>query len=98
EVAVLSLSPEGGLGSERVDGVKVYRAGLRNSYWPFANERPDKWRRLRWHLRDRYNRSMVGYVREVLAAEQPDVVSCHNLDRKSTRLNSSHVKISYAVF
>src|SRR5690606_39490723 len=23
---------------------------------------------------------------------------CHHLDRKSTRLNSSHVKISYAVF
>src|SRR5690606_38554105 len=79
EVAVLSLSPEGGLGSERVDGVKVYRAELRNTYWPFSNKRPDKWRRLRWHLRDRYNRSMAGYVREVLAAEQPDAVSCHNL-------------------
>jgi len=79
EVAVLSLSPDGGLSSDWVDGVKVYRAGLRNSYWPFSNERPGKWRRLRWHLRDRYNRSMVGYVREVLAAEQPDAVSCHNL-------------------
>ena len=79
EVAVLSLSPDGGLSSDRVDGVKVYRAGLRNGYWPFSNERPGKWRRLRWHLRDRYNRSMAGYVREVLAAEQPDVVSCHNL-------------------
>src|SRR5690606_40298820 len=26
------------------------------------------------------------------------IVTPHNLDRKSTRLNSSHVKISYAVF
>ncbi|HWK98627.1 MAG TPA: glycosyltransferase, partial [Parapedobacter sp.] len=79
EVAVLSLSPDGGLSSDWVDGVKVYRAGLRNGYWPFSNERPGKWRRLRWHLRDRYNRAMSGYVGEVLAAEQPDVVSCHNL-------------------
>src|SRR5690606_40019220 len=27
-----------------------------------------------------------------------DLVEAHVLDRKSTRLNSSHVKISYAVF
>src|SRR3989442_2131279 len=26
------------------------------------------------------------------------VLSCLNIDRKSTRLNSSHVRISYAVF
>lgn len=79
QVAVLSLVPQGGLSSDWVDGVKVYRAGLKNSYWPFANVRPGKIRRLWWHLRDRYNRSMMGYVREVLAAERPDVVSCHNL-------------------
>src|SRR5207253_9508507 len=28
----------------------------------------------------------------------PDVVKCTGTDRKSTRLNSSHVAISYAVF
>src|SRR5690606_3415772 len=27
-----------------------------------------------------------------------DALSCARIDRKSTRLNSSHVKISYAVF
>jgi len=71
--------PEAGLRSDWVDGVKVYRAGLKNSYWPFTKERPGKFRRLLWHLRDRYNRSMRGYVREVLRLEQPAVVSCHNL-------------------
>lgn len=79
DVSVLSLVPEPGLRSERVNGVTVYRAGLRNSYWPFTAERPGKFRRLAWHLRDRYNRSMQGYVREVLRLEQPSVVSCHNL-------------------
>src|SRR5690606_42103832 len=29
---------------------------------------------------------------------EPCSVCCHGKDRKSTRLNSSHVKISYAVF
>src|SRR5207302_8248769 len=33
--------------------------------------------------------------REELGREDPRV---HDVDRKSTRLNSSHVKISYAVF
>ncbi|MEC3881230.1 glycosyltransferase family 4 protein [Parapedobacter sp. 10938] len=79
EVSVLSLVPSKGLGSDVVDGVKVYRAGLKNNYWPFTKERPGKFRRLRWHFRDRYNRAMTTYVREVLAAEQPTVVSCHNL-------------------
>ncbi|GGH05132.1 glycosyl transferase family 1 [Parapedobacter pyrenivorans] len=79
EVVVLSLAPEGGLRSEWVDGVKVYRAGLKNGYWPFAKERPGRFRRLLWHVRDRYNTSMRAYVREVLNAEQPAVVSCHNL-------------------
>src|SRR2546427_8278741 len=30
--------------------------------------------------------------------DAPRIVECHELDRKSTRLNSSHSQISYAVF
>ncbi len=79
EVVVLSMVPTGGLRSEWVDGVKVYRVGLKNSYWPFTKERPGKYRRLAWHLRDRRNASMAAAVHEVLKMEQPDIVSCHNL-------------------
>ncbi|WP_257670033.1 glycosyltransferase family 4 protein [Parapedobacter tibetensis] len=79
EVAVLSMVPEAGLRSEWVDGVKVYRAGLKNRYWPFTKERPSTYRRLAWHLRDRRNLAMRTYVHEVLLLEKPDVVSCHNL-------------------
>src|SRR5690606_42002473 len=43
------------------------------------------WRLLRWHYR---SRSAVGVLFD----------GGHGGDRKSTRLNSSHVKISYAVF
>lgn len=80
EVAVLSLVPEQGrLYQEWVNGVKVYRVGLKNRYWPFTTDRPNKIRRLAWHLRDRNNAFMRSDVRQVLESEQPDVVSCHNL-------------------
>src|SRR5690606_41838927 len=44
---------------------------------------------LRDYQNARYARRYTGFVTRVREAEQ---------DRKSTRLNSSHVKISYAVF
>ncbi len=79
DVVVLSLVPEHGLQVDWIDGVKVYRAGLKNGYWPFSSRRPSTFRRLLWHLRDAYNSPMRAYVREVLRAEKPAVVSCHNL-------------------
>jgi len=79
EVVVLSLKPEEGLIDETIDGVKVYRAGLKNSYWPFYNFKPGKANRLIWHIRDRYNTAMRHSVRKVIEIEQPDIVSCHNL-------------------
>lgn len=79
EVAVLSLGPEKGLTEDVVQGVKVYRAGLKNRYWPYTKQRPGKLNRLAWHLKDRHNAAMGAVVREVLRQEKPDVVSCHNL-------------------
>src|SRR5690554_1771403 len=79
EVAVLSLVPEKGLTEGLVHGVKVYRAGLQNRYWPYTKQRPGRLSRLAWHLKDRYNPEMGSVVREVLQLEKPDVVSCHNL-------------------
>lgn len=79
EVAVLSLVPEKVFEETDEDGVKVYRAGLKNFYWPYGQQRPATPKRLAWHVRDSYNRAMRAYVREVLQREQPDVVSCHNL-------------------
>ncbi|MBD8490040.1 glycosyltransferase family 4 protein [Echinicola sp. CAU 1574] len=79
EVVVLSLSPENGLSSNVVDGVKVYRARLKNSYWPYDKNKPSTLKRLKWHLKDQYNATMRQYVKEVIKKEKPDLVSCHNL-------------------
>ena len=79
EVAVLSLSPQHGLEVDEVDGIRVYRAGIKNLYWPYSKNRPGKLTRFTWHVRDSYNSAMKNYLKEVLAHEKPDVVSCHNL-------------------
>ncbi len=79
EVVVLSLSPNTGLAEEMVDGVKVYRAGLENRYWPYSSGKANKLSRIAWHLKDRSNSRMGTIVRQVLEKEKPDVVSCHNL-------------------
>ncbi|MBA1277641.1 MULTISPECIES: glycosyltransferase family 4 protein [Pseudomonadaceae] len=79
DVTVLATGPETGLHEETLGGVRLYRAGLHNLYWHFTQSRPNLLLRLGWHYRDRYNRRMRLYVREVIAREQPDVVICHNL-------------------
>src|SRR5690606_42026960 len=53
--------------------------------------------------RNIYRHQVYQFFSEVGRGEVTDVCSFHHLDagvldRKSTRLNSSHVKISYAVF
>ncbi|MEP0713197.1 glycosyltransferase family 4 protein [Algoriphagus sp.] len=79
EVVVLSLMPEKGLHQHNVDGIKVYRAGLENSYWPYSNVKRNKLAGLNWHYQDQSNEKMSRVVEEVLKIENPDIVSCHNL-------------------
>ena len=79
KVCVLSTGPNPGLAMESVRGVRVYRAGLLNTYWHFTEQRPGALARLGWHLRDRYNTGMRPFVREVIKAEAIDLVVCHNL-------------------
>ena len=79
QVCVLATGPDTGLSMEYVKGVKVFRAGLLNTYWHFSEQRPGALARLGWHLRDRYNVGMRKYVQEVIASEGIDLVVCHNL-------------------
>lgn len=79
EVLVLSLMPASGLKEELIDNVKVYRAGLINSYWPYSKSKPGKLSRLGWHVKDRVNTHMGDVVKQILEKEKPNIVSCHNL-------------------
>jgi glycosyltransferase involved in cell wall biosynthesis len=79
EVVVLATGPGVGLSEEKVDGVRVYRAGIENLYWPFEAGERGALAKLSWHWRDRYNAAMGKYVSEVVRKERPDVASCHNV-------------------
>ncbi|WP_416427193.1 glycosyltransferase family 4 protein [Pseudomonas sp. App30] len=78
-VCVLTTGAAAGLVEDQVKGVKVYRAGVLNTYWHFSDQRPNALARLGWHLRDRYNMGMRAYVRQVMQQESIDLVVCHNL-------------------
>ncbi|MFF7706237.1 glycosyltransferase [Pseudomonas sp. NPDC007930] len=79
DVVVLATGPQPGLHASEVRGVKVYRAGLLNTYWHYSEQRPGALARLGWHLRDRYNSGMRRFIGEVIARENVQLVVCHNL-------------------
>ncbi len=78
-VAVLTLDPNPGLTSDFVDGVRVWRVGLKNTYWPFGGGKPPGWKRALWHFTDIYNPLMKSVVTKVVQTESPDIVCTHNL-------------------
>src|SRR5699024_12648490 len=50
------------------------------------------------HLKDRIDTLLLGVVNKAAGINHNSVSLALIIDRKSTRLNSSHVSISYAVF
>ncbi|QRY80251.1 glycosyltransferase family 4 protein [Pseudomonas sp. PDNC002] len=78
-VQVLSTGPDGGLSRDTINGVPVWRVGVRNLYWPFDGRAHGALQRLAWHGLDRYNRGMRGVLARVLGQTEPDIVVCHNL-------------------
>jgi glycosyltransferase involved in cell wall biosynthesis len=79
EVVVLSLMPDEGMKTEQINGVKVYRAGLKNVYWPYSKSKKNALSRLVWHYSDQSNEAMASLVANVIKEEKPNIVSCHNL-------------------
>jgi glycosyltransferase involved in cell wall biosynthesis len=78
-VAVLTTKSGNRVTIDTVNDVKVYRAGIRNVYWHFTTNKPNKYIRMLWHLKDMYNTRMKEYVQQVINIEKPDIVICHNL-------------------
>src|SRR3712207_7969799 len=76
---------------------------LFRSSGPSSAEPPAIWRAIEEDAIEAYNlpSGVLFQMHRAGAAGQPGVlthVGLHTLDRKSTRLNSSHANISYAVF
>lgn len=79
EMCILATGQEAGLHPTERDGVRIWRAGLRNIYRPDLGRQPPAAARAVWHLLDSYNLAMQPLLRRVLQIERPDVVSVHNL-------------------
>lgn len=79
DCVLLTTSDKIGLECTEQEGFTVWKAGIRNVYWPFHKERPSAPLRMLWHALDSYNPWMQRYLREVVKREKPDVASLHNL-------------------
>ena len=79
QCALLATAAERGLVRSEEDGITVWKAGIRNLYWPNPRNRHRPATRALWHMQDAYNPWMQEYVRKVAHTERPDVVSLHNL-------------------
>ncbi|WP_037061171.1 glycosyltransferase family 4 protein [Pseudoxanthomonas suwonensis] len=75
------LATHGGKGLQRSerDGIGIWRAGIKNVYWPTREKQSSPLSKLIWHAFDSYNPLMQATLREVIQTERPDVVSVHNL-------------------
>ncbi len=76
--SVVTLTPEPHATEGEVDGIPVAYLPLANVYWPHGARRPALLRPM-FQLLDAFNPMMLRRLSRVLAARQPDVVNCHNL-------------------
>ena len=77
--SVLCTRDESGVDCETCNGVRIWRAGIRNLYWHYNGWPRSSFKRKLWHLIDMFNPFVIRLVRRVLTEEKPDIVVCHNL-------------------
>lgn len=78
-VTILTTGPSSGIIKDYINEIVVYRANLKNVYWHYNQEKPNKYIRMIWHLMDIYNWRMKKSIREVIQIVKPEVVICHNI-------------------
>ncbi len=79
QAVVITLAPDGVASVGEVDGVRVYYVPLFNLGFLHGKKPLPKWRRMLWHLVDRYNPIMQRRIRRILEIERPDLVEGNNL-------------------
>ena len=79
ECILVSTQPGRALDLHEREGVRIWRAGIRNLYWPTKEKIASSLSKLAWHTVDGYSRLMQSHLKQVLELEKPDVVSVHSL-------------------
>lgn len=76
---LLATCDQPGLQRTERGGIPIWRAGLRNLYWPGNRIPKGAALRAMWHAFDSYNLWMQDHLLRVLRTERPDVVTVHGL-------------------
>ena len=79
EVVVVATNEKGKSYKEVINGVPVYRVGIKNVFWHYYPSKTTRLQRWIWKLLDTYNPFMKGPVNDIINIEKPDIVFCHNL-------------------
>ncbi len=77
EVVVLATTDKKGLYPEVVNGIRVWRAGIRNIYWHATSKKRSALEKLTWHLIDMFNPLMAKHITQVIELEKPDILQLH---------------------
>ncbi len=72
--------------TENRNGVEVIRFFPKNRYWLFDREGRRGLVKLRWHVRDAWNRAAGRRLREIMRDSRPDVVHSHGVEGFSPAL------------
>ena len=78
-VSVLTTGKTNGIIKDCINNIVVYRAKLKNVYWHYNQNKPNKYVRMFWHLKDIYNWEMKKAIRQIIQTVNPNVVICHNI-------------------
>ncbi len=78
-ITVLCTASSGPLREHLQEGLRIFRVGIPNRYWPNAADPRPILRRLLWHVGDIYNRTARQVVAEVIERTRPDVLCTQNL-------------------
>lgn len=97
DVFVVCLGRNESIIEEDLSGIRVYRVPFSNRYWPEDWASHSAADHVLWHLKDRYNRDVAGYVKDIIVSERPQLAICHNLSGLSVSvwdvLSKAGVKI-----
>src|SRR5699024_11239540 len=85
--------------SKYYPNTRIHEAERASDLYPLVEAHPDAdLLLLDLNMPDTVGFNALIYLRNEYPALPVAIISAHETDRKSTRLNSSHVSISYAVF
>lgn len=83
--------------SNDLNGVRVQKLTIKNSYHPLDDEKPGKFGRLVWHMRDSLNPAAAEDIVDALKTIRPDVFHTNNLSGFSVSAWSAAQKLGIPI-